>query len=654
MNDTDVARHQIQNLKCVADDEEVTLSWSVPEGWEPTDFLITYNDASSAPQKVFTDGATTFTVTGLQNNFDYLFYVQAIYGDAFSNRVDVKGKPMTSRISVSSMTFETADVEQANQYIELTWEKPSDRLLNYTLTYYPEMNEKNVVTATIDKDATSYRIENITNEDNYVISLVANYPKGAAAPAQTTVYFKMAYFVSQTAGAIGQKIDFEFNTEAYPGATDIKWQFPGGVVMTGESAQWTVNTTGDKEVILSANVGGKEIVWPAIRLKLRSLIVEANEFVQNGTNYNGFKGSYPVFSPDGKTVYDITFNGISGLYAYDLITGEEKWRFIPEAKSGSYNPLTVNPVTGDIYYGTTTAGQFYCVGPDGKLKWQYAGLGSLKSTSPAVSADGSVVYVADVPGKLAALNAADGSAKWVTDLKTPGFAMLVNKDEIVLACKDLKVRFINAADGAVKEELNITVSKQPSDVSGFAVADDRKTAYLPLTGGGLACIDIEAKTLVSENLFAGNHVWVPVVASNGYVVAGSKDGSVYALTPDLKEVKWQYMHNGVQTNNVFNYCHLCANDEGKVFVTSGQDINKVYIFDANSGAVLSSESYGDSAAYKQMGGNNFNDGFLYSGFIGNGKVNGALIGQYVGGQRKFWGGPAGDICGSSCLQSPLL
>ena len=45
-NDTDIARHQIENLKCEVDDEEVTLSWSVPEGWEPTDYLITYNDAA--------------------------------------------------------------------------------------------------------------------------------------------------------------------------------------------------------------------------------------------------------------------------------------------------------------------------------------------------------------------------------------------------------------------------------------------------------------------------------------------------------------------------------------------------------------------------------------------------------------------------------
>ena len=387
------------------------------------------------------------------------------------------------------------------------------------------------------------------------------------------------------------------------------------------------------------------------------MIVEAKDFAQSGTAYNGFKGSYPIFSPDGKTVYGITFNKISGLYAYDLVTGAEKWRFVPEVDGGSYNPGTVNPVTGDIYYGTTQAKQFYCVSPDGKLKWQYEGAGSMKSTAPAVSADGSVVYIADVPGKVIALNAADGTEKWVKDLGTPGFAMLINGNELVVACKDLKVRFLDLTNNG-NELASVAVSKQPSDVSGFAVADDKKTIYVPLIGGGLACVDIAEKKLVAENIFAGNNVWVPVVASNGYVIAGSKDGSVYGVSADLSEVKWQFTCNkadGTALSNAFNYCHLCADNQGRAFVTSGGEQNKVFVFNAADGTVLSSESYGDNAsAYKQMGGNNFLDGFLYSGFIGAGSVNGALIGQHIGGQRKFWGGPGGDICGSSCLQSPLL
>lgn len=655
INDTDIARHQITDLTCSVDDEEATLSWSVPEGWEPTDYLITYNDDAQVGQKIFTEGQTEFTVTGLKNDVEYVFYVQAVYGESISNKVSVKGKPVTSRISVKSLAFTTAAATVKDQFIQLTWEKPSDRVLDYTLTYYPEMNDQQVVTKKIAATETSYKIEGITNEDNYAISLVANYPKGEAPAAETKVYFKIAYFVSRTYGAIGQTLDFRFNLDEYPGATDIKWEFPGSEVLTGENVTWRINSSGIKNVTLSATVGSKTITWPPIELDLRALALEAKEFAQDGTNYNGFKGSYPVFSPDGKTIYDITFNKISGLYAYDLASGTEKWRFVPEIAGGSYNPATVNPVNGDIYYGTTAAGQFYCVSPEGQLKWQYTGAGSMQSTSPAVSADGNTVFIIDKTGKCCALNTADGSERWTKALGSAGASMLINGDILIAAIQNTasSVMFLNTADGSeVAPALNI--SNKPTDISGMAVSDDRKTAYLPLMGGGLASIDLATNTLVATNIFAANNVYAPVMASNGFVVAGSKDGCVYALSADLSKVEWTFIHGGTMKNNVFNYSHACADDQGHVFLTSGQDQNLVYIFNAADGTVISSERYGSHNAYKQMGGNNFNDGFLFSAFIGNGTVNGALIGQYVGGNRKFWGGPGGDICGSCCLQSPLI
>lgn len=655
INDTDTPRHQIEGLNVVAGDEEVTLSWSVPEGWEPTDYKITFSDDASVQQTILTGGETTYTITGLVNEFSYTFNVQAIYGTAISNVVKVSGKPVTSRIPVAALNYKTADKDQVQQYIELTWEKPSDLVLNYTLTYYPEMDDSKLVTKTIDANATSYKIEGITNGDNYVITLVANYPKGVAPEAKTTVYFKMAYITSSTVGAIGQTIDFSFNKEAYPDATDITWKFPDGTVQTGESVTWTITTAGQKEVILSAKTSTKEITWPGIQLNLRNRIIETNDFIQNGTNYNGFKGSYPVFSPDGNTIYAITFNGITALYAYDLRTGAEKWRYQPAAKAGSYNPLTVNPVTGDIYFGTQTAGQFYCVAPDGTLKWHCTTMGNMKSTAPAVSADGTIVYAVDAAGKIAALKAADGSEIWSQSLGAAGHALLINNNDLVVAVKSTakSVRFLNIADGT--EIASADCSIAPSDVVGFAVSNDKKYAYIPLaTTGGMASVNLETREKAGELIFGTNNMWAPVVASNGFVVVGSKDGSVYALSADLSKVEWTHMHQGKQTNNVYNYSHPCADTQGHVYITAGQPTVVTYVFDAATGNVVSSSAYDKDPAARQMGGNNYNGGFFYEGHLGAGSVNAYLVGHFVGGERKFWGGPGGDICGSSCIQSPLL
>ena len=666
INDTDTPRHQIQDLKVLAGDEEVTLSWTVPEGWEPTDYKITYSDDASVTQTLFTDGKTMCTITGLVNDFPYTFNVQAVYGKAISNVVKGTGKPVTSRIPVAALNFVTADKEQTQQYIQLTWDKPSELVLNYTLTYYPEMSPDKVVTKTIDKDATSYRIEGVTNGDNYAISLVANYPKGAAPEAKTTVYFKMAYVTSSTVGAVGQKIDFTFNKEAYPDATDITWKFPDGTTQTGESVTWTITTFGKKQVVLSAKVGANVITWPGIDLDLREWVVATRDFQWDNKKCNGFKGSYPVFSPDGKTVYVITFNYITGLYAFDIQTGTEKWRYLPEKASASYNPCTVNPVTGDIYFGTTTAKQFYCVTPEGQLKWSFdEAAGNMQSTAPAVSADGTVVYIIDKNGNTFALDAATGAKKWDASLGKQGGSLLVNGNDLIVAICDTanSIQFLNASDGSVIS--TISLSHKPTDISGMAVSDDRKFAYIPLqtdgTTGGMAKIDLAARTLVKEVAFGANNMYAPAVSSNGYLVVGSKDGCVYGMKDDLSGVVWTYVHTGTMNNNVFNYSHMCADTEGHVMITAGQKapMNNI-VFDAASGAVVNAYIYetGSHNAERQMGGNNFLDGVLYSVHMGANSAKaaeaGAFIGKYIGGTRKFWGGPGGDICGSCCVQSPLL
>ncbi len=60
-------RHQVTDLKAVPGDEEVQLSWSVPEGWNPTEYIITYTKGFE--QTIRTDGQN-YTVTDLANGDD--------------------------------------------------------------------------------------------------------------------------------------------------------------------------------------------------------------------------------------------------------------------------------------------------------------------------------------------------------------------------------------------------------------------------------------------------------------------------------------------------------------------------------------------------------------------------------------------------------
>ena len=347
------ARHQVTDLTATPGDEEVLLSWSLPEGWNPTDFIVYYTDADSETVTLRTGGEMNCTVGGLVNDTQYTFYVQAVYGKLVSNYVAAVGRPATTRFPVTDLTVDAGD-----SFVSLAWTKPATTVLSYTLSYYNEDTPDNVEQQTLDKDATSVTLDKLINDKNYYFSLTANYEKGASEPATAKAMPTLAipYILDRDKAAKNQPITFSFNTEDYPTATDVKWTFPGDVVKEGTVVKYGLGTVGTQTVKLNATIDGNARSW-TLEVEIREYVIYSTDWAQDGSNYNGFKGTCPVFSPDGKTVYIITFNKVSALYAFDVVTGNEKWRYLPTSKSGSYNMLTVNPVTGDIYYGTTSAGQ---------------------------------------------------------------------------------------------------------------------------------------------------------------------------------------------------------------------------------------------------------------------------------------------------------
>ena len=634
------ARHQVTNLKAVPGDEEVQLTWSIPEGWNPTEYIITYTDGDKITLKT---SEKSYLVTGLTNDNTYKFEVQAVYGDLISGAVSAAAKPTTSRFAITDLAAEGS----ANMVI-LSWTKPSTGVSSYTLTYSSENSEAQKVTIEANKE--SYTVDELENDVIYTFSLVANYAKGPSEPAVAKAMPALAvpYFIDRTKAAVNQPINFKFNTEGYPSATNVRWTFPDGKILTGNEVSYGIPSSGTKEVTLTVHLGDKDKSW-TIELQIRDYVVNFNEWECIGANYNGFKGSCPVFSPDGKMVYNITFNQTTCLYAFNVETGELAWVYKPSSVAGSYNMLTVNPVTGDIYFGTTKAGQFYCVNAKGDLKWKFDGAGSMKSAAPAVNKAGSVVFIGDGAGNIFALDAASGSKKWSAALGSAAAGLLVNGNELVAGAVNGTVTFYNTADGTV-----ITSLKFPcmTDITGFAVGNDKRTVYLPAKTA-MCSFDLETRAILVESLsVADNDLYEPVVAPNGNVYVAGKDNCVYCLDKDLTKVVWKYQHTVSSGKNVnaFNYSHPCVDTENHLYITSGQASNVSYIFNPD-GTVKESWTYGSSNQQKQMGGNNYLNGVLYSAFVGNTGDNGAFYGKYVGGERaNSWSTHGGDICGSCCLK----
>ena len=634
------ARHQVTDLKAVPGDEEAQLSWSMPEGWNPTEYIITYTDGDKITLKT---SEKSYLVTGLTNDNTYKFEVQAVYGDLISGAVSAAAKPTTSRFAVTDLVAEGS----ANMVI-LTWTKPSTSVSSYTLTYSSEKSEAQEVTIEADKE--SYTVDDLENDVIYTFSLVANYAKGASEPAVAKAMPALAvpYFLDRTKAAVNQPINFKFNTEGYPSATNIRWTFPDGKILTGTEVSYGIPSSGTQHVTLTVHLGDKDKSW-TIELQIRDYVVNYIDWECVGANYNGFKGSCPVFSPDGKTVYNITFNQTTCLYAFNVETGELAWVYKPSSVAGSYNMLTVNPVTGDIYFGTTKAGQFYCVNAKGDLKWKFDGAGSMKSAAPAVNKDGSVVFIGDGAGNIFALDAASGAKKWSAALGSAAAGLLVNGNELVAGAVNGTVTFYNTADGTVISSLKFPCM---TDISGFAVGNDKKTVYLPAKTA-MCSFDLETRAILVESLsVADNNLYEPVVAPNGNVYVAGKDNCVYCIDKDLTRVVWKYQHTDAagKVVNAFNYSHPCVDTENHLYITSGQTGNVSYIFNAD-GTVKESWTYGSSNQQKQMGGNNYLNGVFYSAFVGNTGDNGAFYGKYVGGERaNTWSTHGGDICGSCCLK----
>lgn len=646
------ARHQVEALTATPGDEEVTLAWEIPDGWNPTDYIVFYTDEESQTVTLRTGGANRYVVDKLTNGISYNFNVQAVYGKLISNAVTVAGRPSTSRLPVTDLTV----TDTGDGYVALAWSAPSTLVEKYTLSYYIEDMPGDIRTQEIGKEQTAYRCEGLTNDKTWFFLLAAEYAKG---PAEADVVRAMPtkaipYFISSETAAVDQPVTFEFNRTAYADASDVTWTFPDGTVLTGDKVLSGFKTTGNQTVMLSAKIDGSSRKWK-ITVEIRPYVVNFMDWEQaDGAKYESPTYTCPVLSPDAGTVYVNTGNKVSNLYAFDVRTGKNKWTFRPtdngDMQAESKSMVAVNPVSGDIYYGTSAGGQFYAVKPDGTLHWKFSKCGSMNSAPPAVSADGTVVYIADAKGALYALDAETGTERWSAPYAAGscGYGLLVNGGEVVLAAKTA-IHFVNAADGTKIEAVSVSIVNS----IGFAVSPDRKKAYFAYATT-LAAVDLDSHTLYARSAVGGDNYYQPIVAGDGTVFAGTKDGYVRFFSPDLQTMIHEEQPSSVK-KNTFNFTRPLVDANNRFYImASGNSTEDSLVLEYDtSGNKISDWSYTQNNC---QNGCNLADGVLYTVNQGSGDGgNGLFIGKYVGAARgRGWSSHGGDHCGSGCIQSPLI
>ena len=584
------ARHQVEALTATPGDEEVTLAWEIPDGWNPTDYIVFYTDEESQTVTLRTGGANRYVVDKLTNGISYNFNVQAVYGKLISNAVTVAGRPSTSRLPVTDLTV----TDTGDGYVALAWSAPSTLVEKYTLSYYIEDMPGDIRTQEIGKEQTAYRCEGLTNDKTWFFLLAAEYAKG---PAEADVVRAMPtkaipYFISSETAAVDQPVTFEFNRTAYADASDVTWTFPDGTVLTVDKVLSGFKTTGNQTVMLSAKIDGSSREWK-ITVEIRPYVVNFMDWEQaDGAKYESPTYTCPVLSPDAGTVYVNTGNKVSNLYAFDVRTGKNKWTFRPtdngDMQAESKSMVAVNPVSGDIYYGTSAGGQFYAVKPDGTLHWKFSKCGSMNSAPPAVSADGTVVYIADAKGDLYALDAETGTERWSAPYAAGscGYGLLVNGGEVVLGAKTA-IHFVNAADGTKIEAVSVSIVNS----IGFAVSPDRKKAYFAYATT-LAAVDLDSHTLYARSAAGGDNYYQPIVAGDGTVFAGTKDGYVRFFSSDLQTMIHEEQPSSVK-KNTFNFTRPLVDANNRFYImASGNSTEDSLVLEYDtSGNKISDWSY---------------------------------------------------------------
>ena len=197
-------------------------------------------------------------------------------------------------------------------------------------------------------------------------------------------------------------------------------------------------------------------------------------------------------SADGSTLYA---RREYKLYAINTTDGSLKWSYTTTGRSWH---ATISPDGSKVYVGGyvegstsyhTPSGLLYAINTaDGSLMWTYATSSRNNLRSPTVSTDGAVVYVSssadrsDVSSALYAINTADKSLLWSysgagsNQFSAPP-ALSPDGSKVYVGCYDFKLYAINTADGSLAWRYP-TGRHMHSSSSGPTVSPDGAKVYV--------------------------------------------------------------------------------------------------------------------------------------------------------------------------------
>lgn len=451
----------------------------------------------------------------------------------------------------------------------------------------------------------------------------------------------------------GRKTVFEFNSEAYSSASNVKWTIEGKDY-TSLTAEHVFATGGSKTVVVSAEIDGVSLSDPFTLNVDEFLCVLPLPTVFSKVIWS--KNSAPVFSPDGNTVYFISLEGARRLFAVDLLKGEYKWNVDIMENSWSANggQFCVNPVSGNVIASSNTS--IFCISPEGNVLWKYTDPSAaannnvpiMKGCGPAVSNGGDVIF-AHISTGLVALDAASGNKLGELNIGTAGAIQFVvyGEDNLGIYLGG-KVTFAQFKDGKFADNGYVSANVGATDITSGAVSSDQKKLYF---SGGNASLEIDL-TLVDTESHAGGIRAITgrqatcnsfCVLPDGYLCQSANVSSkAQVCLTNPTDLTSTFVEIG--NPNTLNFTNVAADTEGHVYFFHRGSTQSFYR-GTRDGENLNIEKITDDPALEQyQGAFNFANGYLVAIAGRPGKV----FVRCIDAQRaKTWSGRGGDICSTN-------
>jgi outer membrane protein assembly factor BamB len=297
---------------------------------------------------------------------------------------------------------------------------------------------------------------------------------------------------------------------------------------------------------------GKRIIWK----------LKATQAPGGGQLVNWWEGNAEV-GPDG-TVYA----GNTGAAAYAITpNGKVKWIF---RGGNSFWTATAIADDGTSYWGSVDR-SIYAIDKNGKQVWSTPTLGFVIS-SPALSKDGSTIYIASFDGQLHALDARTGVERWAFQTGDHVYSSPALEEDARGAVKAL---YIGSADGSIYK-VDANGNKLWQYDTGDAVRSSPVLGMAPDGSGRIVYVGSSSGTLFALDAATGKRRW----SFDGTPRAGAlRDRNDLNASPALGR-KGVYIgsESGYFWFVPYDWClHArdarCSTDPGEVF---GSDVKRVF------------------------------------------------------------------------------